>query len=262
MKTLTASCVVALGMLVGCGAPMEEEEVGSTSEALTTTPTQHVVLLSGGFGTCEPDGARGVLPSEFGGVLSDIQTRSGKEPIVVRTCFGGAFQANRFDYVVMHGGMMMRGGGTTVAALEAMIRQYLAADLPSRFDAYGHSHGGWLVGRVVQDLGPGTADSFTLNVMLSDPISRTMCTPAAVISGIDRSECARFPADLSTSTIRANTKGWLGVAFQTDDWLHSAPIWGVDALPLSPGLRVGIAARNHRALYTMPIAWARSHFVY
>jgi hypothetical protein len=118
---------------------------------------------------------------------------------------------------------------------------------------------------VVQDLGSGTADSFTLNVVLSDAISRPLCTPAAVISGAGRSDyCSRFPPDLSASAIRANVKGYLGTAFQTDDWLRSTPLAGADNVPFNPGKPRGLAAANHRALYTLPLVWGgfRSRFQY
>lgn len=245
-----------LASLPACTAPLDNDEEVGASEAALASPIHHVVLVSGGFGSCEPDGVRGFLPTEMTSLLSEIRTRSGSEPTVVRTCFGGVGSPDRFDRLVTRGHVTIRGGSTTLSNLETELHGLLSASKPSRFDAYGHSHGGWLVGRVVQDLGTGTADSFTLNVVISDAISRPLCTPAVVVSGNGRADyCNRFPPDLSQSAIRANVKGYLGTAFQVDDWLHSTPLAGADNVPFNPGHPIRIGALNHRALRTVPLAW-------
>lgn len=250
--------VVLAFFFTGCALSSgdEEDEFSSQSEALTVMPIQHVVLLSGGFGSCNPSGTQGVLPTEAHAILRDVETKSGVAPIVVRTCFGGVGDADGFEYSVTKNHVNLGGGNTTVSHLEAVLRYYLGKTTESRFDAYGHSHGGWLAGRVVQDLGPGTANSFTLNVVLSDAISRTLCTPRVVISGFGRADyCGRFPLDLQPSVIRANTKGYLGTAYQNDDWLHSTPLTGVESIYFNPGYFRRISAQNHRALYTLPLTW-------
>lgn len=260
--SVTWCALGASGCVVDTTGEHESENVDTSSEALSATPPvkiRHVVLLSGGFGSCNPSGTAGVLPTEARTLLDSIESNTGLPPYVVRTCFGGVGDADRFEYVVTMGALTYQAGSTSLWSLESTLQKYLAANAPSRLDAYGHSHGGWLVGRVVQDLGPGIATSYTLNVFLSDAISRTLCTPAVVISGVGRSDyCGRFPADLDPYTIRANTHGYLGTAFQTDDWLHSAPILtgSVENRFFNPGLRIGVTAQNHRALYTLPLAYA------
>jgi len=258
LLALRFSALAFTSLTAGCALSTaeEDEDSSSQSEALTVTPVQHVLLLSCGFGSCNPSGVQGVLPTEARSMLDDIESRSGLAPVVVRTCFGGARDADRFEYMVTKNYTNLSAGTTTVTHLEAVLRHYLAASPQTRLDAYGHSHGGWLVGRVVQDLGPGTATSYTLNVILSDAISRTLCTPRVVISGFGRADyCGRFPLDLQPSVIRANTKGYLGVAYQTDDWLHSTPLSGVENIYFNPGFFPRISAQNHRALYTLPLSW-------
>ncbi len=198
-------------------------------------------------------------------ILSDMQTQSGSVPTVVRTCYGGVGQKNRMDFVVTEGTHVLAGGSGSVESLEALLRARLAETKPSRFDAYGHSYGGWLVGRVVEDLGPGDAESYTLNVVLSDAVSRPLCTPSVVIFGFGRADyCGHFPLDLQPSVIRANVKGYFGTASQNEDWLHSTPISGAENFTFNPGQPVRPRAFNHRALFTMPLAWGgfRTRFQY
>lgn len=245
-------------MMLGCGAASEDDggasETLATAESALTTPVHHVVLASGGFGSCEPTGPQGVLPTELRPLVQEIERRSAHPATVVRTCFGGVGDVSRFDFVITRGTLTLRAGGTTLSHLEGMLRDLLVDELPSRLDVYGHSHGGWLAGKVVEDLGPGTADSFTLNVFLSDAISRTLCTPQVVISGNGRADaCGRFPLDLSPSTLRRNVRGYLGTAFQSDDWLRSSPVPGVENRPLNPGQPRVLRALNHRALFGLPL---------
>lgn len=250
-----ALSLVAVAGASACSADANTEGVDDAEQGIVAKPAvHHVLLASGGFNSCDP-GAQGVLPSELRPLVDEIERRSGTVPTVVRTCFGGVGDADRFEYVVTRGSVNLYGGSTTLQSLESRLRTLLAERLPSRFDAYGHSHGGWLAAKVVSDLGPGTSQSFTANVYLSDPVSRALCTPQVVISGVGRSDyCARFPPDLNASVIRQNTKGWLGTAFQSDDWLRSTPIAGANEVrALNPGKPVNAFARNHRALYTLPL---------
>jgi hypothetical protein len=244
--------------VLGCSSAVDSgrDDDATWTQSQEVTTLHHVVLLSGGFGSCDPDGVEGVLPTEANALLADIEAKSGDAPTVVRTCFGGVGDKERFDSWITRGSVTLGGGPTTLDDLESDLQDLLDAHKPSRLDAYGHSHGGWLVGRVVEDLGPGDADSFTLNLIMSDPISRVYCTPAVVITGFGRAEyCGRFPLDLDPGAIRANVHGYFGLAYQTDDWLHSSPAYGAENIFFDPGQPVRPRAFNHRALYTLPLTW-------
>ncbi|MFO0676132.1 MAG: hypothetical protein U0169_06340 [Polyangiaceae bacterium] len=239
-------------LAAGCSDALPE--VGTSESELVAETVHHVLLASGGFGSCSPDGVRGVLPSALRPLVQEIASRTSNEPTVVRTCFGGVGEPDRMEFAVSRGPFMLGGGTTTVANLEARLRTILDDMAPSRLDAYGHSHGGWLAGRVVLDLAGGGTDWRVANLYMSDPISRTQCTPQVVISGAFRSpECARFPRDLDPARLRAAVPGYFGTAYQTDDWLHSTPASGAENRFLNPGYRVSLLAQNHRALYELPL---------